>query len=388
MSDCGCPQSSPSPLNCGPTLQIPVEQFECQTTGGQAPTQSAVTFHQAISSFVVPNVGQQSQLLVADGSIFAAGQWIQFVNPSGIFRIISITGNTLFLQNAAADGVTAIDENPIPPYQYMSGAAFVTVGDPRQPSLSEFAVKVQEAIASLQSLCLSNIPTKANSEQIYLLGYLKSTTCGPNEGACARKQELAYIDENGILHFDGTIIADKFNVPVPAGGIPNNNATPVNPNNGTGGGFLLPFYNPATGTVSYIDLFAGVTNGSSYNISVSSTGLISLTSAPASFIKAWVSFDGTGAGPNMTIRSHSNVSSVVKISVGRYRINFTTAMPNTNYAVIGSNGHSSAVDHAASLMSIATTRLTTSVEVLSTYTTTISDGPVDYSDLNVMILSL
>lgn len=387
MSDCGCPQSSPSPLNCGPTLQIPVEQFECQQTGGQAPSASAVTFHQALSSFVVPNVGQQSQLLVADGSIFAAGQWIQFVNPSGIFRIISITGNTLFLQNAAADGVTAIDENPIPPYQYMTGAAFVTVGDPRQPSLAEFATRVQEAIASLQSVCLSNVSEKTNTEQVFLLGYLKSVSCGPNEGACLRKQDLAYIDENGILHFDGTIVADNFNVPVPAGGIPNNNSTSLNPNNGASGGFLLPFYNPTTGSVSYINLFSGVTNGSTYNISVSPTGQISLASAPTSFIKAWTTFDGVPAGPTLPSRSQSNVASVTKVSTGRYRITFTTPMPNTNYAVLVTVGDTLRT-HAISGAEITSTRLANSVEIQTAVSTENSSSNADFTSINVMILSL
>lgn len=55
-------------------------------------------------------------------------------------------------------------------------------------------------------------------------------------------------------------------------------------------------------------------------------------SAPIFGARAWVNFDGlTG-----TIRSSGNIASVVRNGVGDYTITFTTAMPNANYAVIGS----------------------------------------------------
>lgn len=274
--NCGCPQNSPSQLTCPPTFSVPVDQFNCPETNLPPQSANSVTYHQALSAFVVPAVGQQSALLVADGSIFAAGQWLQFVNPSGIFRIISITGNTLQLQNAAADGITEIAGNPFPPYQYPYNAAFVAVGDPRQQSLAEFASYVAEALATLQSVCFDNLDTQSPNEEVYLLGYLKTNLCNNDSSACLRKQELAYIDNNGVLHFDGPISAEQFNIPVPVGGIPNDNSTPVNPNAGSTGGFLLPFYNPTTGIVSYIDLFTGIANGQTYSFYLSSTGLISL----------------------------------------------------------------------------------------------------------------
>jgi hypothetical protein len=274
--NCGCPQNSPSQLTCPPTFSVPVDQFNCDETNTPPQSANSVTYHQALSAFVVPAVGQQSALLVANGSLFAAGQWVQFVNPSGIFRIISITGNTLQLQNAAADGITAIAGNPVSPYQYAFNAAFVTVGDPRQQSLSEFASYVREALATLQSVCFDNLDTQSPNEEVYLLGYLKANLCDGDTSACLRKQELAYIDNNGVLHFDGPILAEQFNVPVPVGGIPNNNTTPVNPNSGGIGGYLLPFYNPSTGLVSYINLFSGATNDNLYSFYLSSTGIVSL----------------------------------------------------------------------------------------------------------------
>jgi hypothetical protein len=274
--NCGCPQNSPSQLTCPPTFSVPVDQFNCSESNQQPTSNAVLTYHQALSGFIVPSVGQQSALLVANGALFTPGQWIQFVNHFGIFRIISITGNTLQLSNAAADGVTAIAGNPAPPYQYPVNAAFVAVGDPRQQSLSEFAAYVASALTTLQSVCLDNLESQGANENVYLLGYLKSSLCDGDSGACLRKQSLAYIDNTGVLHFDGPISAEQFNVPVPDGGIPSNNTTPLNPNNGTGGGFLLPFYNPTTGLVTYIDLFSGIENNSAYSFYLSTSGVISL----------------------------------------------------------------------------------------------------------------
>jgi hypothetical protein len=45
--------------------------------------------------------------------------------------------------------------------------------------------------------------------------------------------------------------------------------------------------------------------------------------------KAWVNFTGSSGA----INGGYNVSSVTRNSTGNYRVNFTTAMPNANYAV-------------------------------------------------------
>jgi hypothetical protein len=45
--------------------------------------------------------------------------------------------------------------------------------------------------------------------------------------------------------------------------------------------------------------------------------------------RAWVNFDGSGTP---AIRASGNVSSITDNGTGAYVVNFTTAMPNTNYA--------------------------------------------------------
>ena len=58
---------------------------------------------------------------------------------------------------------------------------------------------------------------------------------------------------------------------------------------------------------------------------------------PAFECRAWVNFDGqTGSGN--TVRASGNVSSVTRNSTGIYTVNYTTAMPDTNYSCSGLSG--------------------------------------------------
>lgn len=62
-------------------------------------------------------------------------------------------------------------------------------------------------------------------------------------------------------------------------------------------------------------------------------------SAPSYSARAWVNF--SVGGTTLTVNASGNVSSVVRNGVGDYTINFTTAMPDANYAFLGtaqSNG--------------------------------------------------
>lgn len=55
-------------------------------------------------------------------------------------------------------------------------------------------------------------------------------------------------------------------------------------------------------------------------------------SAPIYACRAWVNFNGTGT---VAIRASGNVSSITDNGTGNYTINFTTNMPDANYAVVG-----------------------------------------------------
>jgi hypothetical protein len=57
-----------------------------------------------------------------------------------------------------------------------------------------------------------------------------------------------------------------------------------------------------------------------------------LASAGQASVRAWVNFDGTGT---VAIRASYNVTSITDNGTGDYTVNFTTAMPDANYSVVG-----------------------------------------------------
>ncbi len=64
------------------------------------------------------------------------------------------------------------------------------------------------------------------------------------------------------------------------------------------------------------------------------------SAATAYGCRAWVTFNGT----NGSIVSSGNVSSVSRNSTGQYTVNFSTAMPDANYAVSGAASTNSGAD--------------------------------------------
>lgn len=63
------------------------------------------------------------------------------------------------------------------------------------------------------------------------------------------------------------------------------------------------------------------------------------TLLPSYDCRAWVSWNGTGT---VAIRASGNVTSVTDLGVGYYRVNFTTAMPDVNYACVFGGGNANA----------------------------------------------
>jgi hypothetical protein len=59
-----------------------------------------------------------------------------------------------------------------------------------------------------------------------------------------------------------------------------------------------------------------------------STGVLATQNGMTGIAKAWLRYNGA----TQTINGSFNVSSVTYNSTGNYTVNFTTAMPNSNYA--------------------------------------------------------
>jgi hypothetical protein len=99
--------------------------------------------------------------------------------------------------------------------------------------------------------------------------------------------------------------------------------------------------NARAGLIEYthsIDSLRFYTNGTNERFRISSTGAQSSvipggsTLYPQFACRAWVNFNGTGT---VAIRGSGNVSSITDLGVGRYTVNFTTAMADANYAWSG-----------------------------------------------------
>jgi hypothetical protein len=63
-----------------------------------------------------------------------------------------------------------------------------------------------------------------------------------------------------------------------------------------------------------------------------SSGVLATQNGMTGIAKAWVNFNGTGT---VAINGSFNVSSITDNGTGDYTINFTTAMPNATYSVVG-----------------------------------------------------
>lgn len=107
------------------------------------------------------------------------------------------------------------------------------------------------------------------------------------------------------------------------------------------------------------------------------TGTLALTtqaitqttgSAPYYGARAWVNFNGTGA---VAIRADENVTSITDNGVGDYTVNFTTAMPDVNYAVVGGSGNNLSFSF---MTPNAGTKTTTSTNIYTTASSSITLG--------------
>ncbi|UOF82816.1 hypothetical protein [Caudoviricetes sp.] len=94
--------------------------------------------------------------------------------------------------------------------------------------------------------------------------------------------------------------------------------------------------------------------------------------------KAWVNFNGTGT---VAIRRAFNVSSITDNGTGDYTVNFTSAMVDANYAVVGETGGTATV--ASLVLADQTTARTTTAFRL--YVITTGGALIDAAQVNTAI---
>lgn len=133
------------------------------------------------------------------------------------------------------------------------------------------------------------------------------------------------------------------------------------------------------------------------NLTVSGTGNHSIagtlqfnsgygSAATAYGCRAWVNFDGTTATPS-TRRGSGNVSSVTKTGSGAYTVNFSSAMPDANYATVVSGGQSVSASGAAANATQACSTSTTSVNIGSLNANT-GAGSTQLQDFQFMYVAI
>lgn len=77
-----------------------------------------------------------------------------------------------------------------------------------------------------------------------------------------------------------------------------------------------------------------------------SSGVLATQNGMSGIAKAWINFNASTS----TIKGSFNVTSLTKNTTGDWSINFTTAMPNVNYAMTGSTNRYGSSGLAAMLV--------------------------------------
>jgi hypothetical protein len=138
----------------------------------------------------------------------------------------------------------------------------------------------------------------------------------------------------------------------------------IGPGAGTGDPNVWGFFAPASRSISWH-------TNATFAARLDTSGNFQFNSgygsvATAFGCRAWVNFNGTGT---VAIRASGNVSSITDNGTGDYTVNFTTAMPDVNYAVAGTTQRNTTNDggNAMALKQGVTALTTTSVRIGTLY---------------------
>ena len=148
-----------------------------------------------------------------------------------------------------------------------------------------------------------------------------------------------------------------------------------------------------TGNVTVTSNVSVVGLQTSSNVSVAGKTLIDSTGRQYSVIgagttlfeeykcRAWVNFDGTGT---IVIRASGNVSSITDGGTGIYTVNFTTAMPDTDFAFMGAAG-AQAGGGGDNGLAIPINRSSTTAQIATRNVQAAGQATADYDSVNVAI---
>ena len=114
-----------------------------------------------------------------------------------------------------------------------------------------------------------------------------------------------------------------------------------------------------------------VVNSTATGVSIGTAGYLS-----SQLAKAWVNFNGTGT---VAIRDSYNVSSITDDGTGQYRVNFSTALNNTNYVnfiSMGGNSDSPSNDFSTNTNNNSYSQTTTYAVVITRFNGALYDSSI------------
>jgi len=161
-------------------------------------------------------------------------------------------------------------------------------------------------------------------------------------------------------------------------------------NTGSAGAFVVnggALGTPSSGTVTNLTGTASININGTVGATTPAAGTFTSlqfnsgygSSATAYGCRAWVNFNGTGT---IAIRGSGNVTSITDNGTGDYTVNFTTAMPDANYAFFGTAGRGASNADSLVNENVSTVPTTSAVRF---GTTTGAGTLTDMSYVNVSI---
>ena len=101
-------------------------------------------------------------------------------------------------------------------------------------------------------------------------------------------------------------------------------------------------------------------------------------------VRAWCTFNGTST---VAIDKHGNVSSITDHGTGQYTVNFSTAMPDAHYAIIGGVIGQYSEDHTYTFVTSPWDPNTANTTSASRFTTEhYSQGYKDFDHVNIIVV--
>ena len=207
-------------------------------------------------------------------------------------------------------------------------------------TLGNTAIQLGNTVTTLNNMTLANVTISSGTSNLSSTSIANGTsnvTIASSGGAIAMATNGATaitVDTSQKVGIGSASPGAKLDVNGQALiGTTGNNAIAIN-SSGANYGFIS---NPSTGvfalgyggTIGTLGTSVATWNSSGNFAFNSGYGSV----ATAYGCRAWANFDGTSSSPS--IRASGNVSSVTKTSTGDYTVNFTTSMPDANYAVVG-----------------------------------------------------